>query len=225
MRAVSPTDEPDERMWNDLFDFLEPPDPPVTRGATPHGRSGPVKVPYAQTREYRVSSRYEEILCKLTAYFDSRSCADAENCAMETIKRVAIKCRDVTLHDGAEPMSYFYGCARNVLHEVYRDWQQERTALHKQRYLPPPDPPHVREIRAECLEECMKARLHKRDRELILEYYRGERGAKIEHRKKLAASLNKALNALRIETHRIRKRLRPCVTECMERRADGVTFP
>ena len=90
--------------------------------------------------------------------------------------------------------------------------------------MPTPDPAHIKETRDQCLDECLTAKLADDERELILEYYRGERTAKIEHRKRLAAARKKHLNALRIETHRIRQKLRPCISDCMERMAEGVAF-
>jgi hypothetical protein len=52
----------------------------------------------------------------------------------------------------------------------------------------------------------------------VLEYYRGEKKAKIDHRKKLAEKYEIALNALRIRAHRIRAQLYECVKDCLERR-------
>jgi hypothetical protein len=51
---------------------------------------------------------------------------------------------------------------------------------------------------------------------LVLEYYRQERKAKIDHRKLLAAELGIAVNALRIRAHRIRRSLEQCVHTCLE---------
>jgi len=209
-------------VWNNLFDFLEPPNlyrPSTSRGE--RDADGRLKKG-APTRRERAHARYEEIFCKLTAYFDNRSCGDAEDRAVETILRVAMKCRTVTLEEGTEPVSYFFGCAHNILHEVHKEWKRESKLQREQQIKPATESTEVKETRDRCLEECMKAKLGDDERTLILDYYRGERSAKIEHRRKLATARDKDLNALRIETHRIRKKLRSCVSNCLERRAEGV---
>jgi len=67
----------------------------------------------------------------------------------------------------------------------------------------------------ECLEHCLE-HLPSTNRQLVLEYYRQERKAKIDHRKLLAAELGIAVNALRIRAHRIRRSLEQCVHSCLE---------
>jgi DNA-directed RNA polymerase specialized sigma24 family protein len=54
------------------------------------------------------------------------------------------------------------------------------------------------------------------NRELVLEYYRDEKRAKINHRKELAERMGIAPNALRIRAHRIRLTLQQCVRACLE---------
>ncbi len=212
----------DANAWQNLFDFLEPPGryrPSADRGerdASGRLRKG------APTRRERAHARYEEIFCKLTAFFDARGCDDSEGCASETILRVAAKCGNVELTGDAKPMSYFYGCARNVMHEVYKDWKRKQRRQRELLMLPTPEPSELKEIRQQCLESCMRAKLVEEERELILDYYRGERGAKIERRVELAGKYEKSLNALRIETFRIRKKLQPCVSECLEKAAESM---
>ena len=54
------------------------------------------------------------------------------------------------------------------------------------------------------------------NRKLVLEYYRGEKKAKIDHRRSLAEQYGIALNALRIRAHRIRAALQECVETCIK---------
>ena len=75
--------------------------------------------------------------------------------------------------------------------------------------------PKDEELLLDCLEECIK-KLTTRNRKLILEYYKDEKGAKIDRRKELADRLGIATNALRIRAHRIRVNLQSCVTDCLE---------
>jgi DNA-directed RNA polymerase specialized sigma24 family protein len=72
-----------------------------------------------------------------------------------------------------------------------------------------------REREYECLERCME-RLPQDSRELVLEYYRDEKRAKIDRRKELAERLGIAPNALRIRAHRIRVALQRCVLDCLD---------
>ena len=53
------------------------------------------------------------------------------------------------------------------------------------------------------------------NRELILEYYREDKQAKIDHRIELARRAGIGLNALRIQVCRIRATLQKCVIECV----------
>jgi hypothetical protein len=52
------------------------------------------------------------------------------------------------------------------------------------------------------------------NRELILDYYRGEQRAKIERRSELATRLGLTMNALGIRACRIRSKLETCVRTC-----------
>jgi hypothetical protein len=64
----------------------------------------------------------------------------------------------------------------------------------------------IREKMFACLEKCL-AKLSIENRRLVLEYYRGERRVKIEHRLELAARLGLSKNALSIRICRIRDTL------------------
>jgi DNA-directed RNA polymerase specialized sigma24 family protein len=156
--------------------------------------------------------KYEEIRRKLIRIFIHRGCMTAEELADETIDRVTRKVLEIKAKYNAsdDPALYFYGVARNV----YREYLKRRPDP----VLPPPEEePEDLTLECECLERCL-ARLAPRNRELILEYYQDEEGAKIERRKKLAHHFEMAINALRIRTHRIRADLKKCVLECLKER-------
>ena len=55
------------------------------------------------------------------------------------------------------------------------------------------------------------------NRELILQYYQGEKGAKIENRKKLTVRFKIPLNTLRMRALRLREKLQVCVETCLEK--------
>ena len=156
------------------------------------------------------AQKYEEIRRRLITIFTYRGCAEAEDLADETFDRVARKVCEIAETYVGDPASYFYGVAHNV-HLEYMRGMFRRPA-------PPPPPSVYEEEEPEpeygCLEECMQ-RLADGDRELVLQYYQEDKRAKIEHRKKLAAQLGIAINALRIRAFKIRQTLQRCVRECV----------
>ncbi len=64
--------------------------------------------------------------------------------------------------------------------------------------------------------ECLKD-LPDENRQLILEYYQGEKGDKIRNRKKLMERLGIPVNTLRMRALRLRERLQVCVEDCVSR--------
>ena len=70
-----------------------------------------------------------------------------------------------------------------------------------------------------CLEECLR-KLDDDQRELIIEYYRGDRRVKIDHRRSLAGRLGLTMNAVTIRACRIRDRLETCVRGCSATQGD-----
>lgn len=191
-------------IWDDLLDFLDP---------SRRGKQGP-------DRDKDAEAKYLEIMRKLVCFFAGRGCGDGEDLAMESVLRVAGKCRDVDASGYKERIGYFYGVARNVLHEWRRDSLRESTKheglARELRRLPPSDSESWsnKEAVHRCLDLCM-TKLPHRARRLILSYYREERAAKIEWHRELADEFGKSINALRIEVHRIRNTLRQCVVGCV----------
>ena len=68
-----------------------------------------------------------------------------------------------------------------------------------------------------CLDQCMDRELSKDEKELLLEFHAYDGAARIKTRRLMAEKRGKTVNALRIETHRLRKRLRRCVDNCLGR--------
>jgi DNA-directed RNA polymerase specialized sigma24 family protein len=155
------------------------------------------------------AGKYEQIRRRLIKLFTCRGRHDAEELADETINRVTLKAPEVAREYVGDPSLYFYGVAQKVLLES-----------HRRRPPPPPAPrPDAAESEEtereyECLERCM-GELTPANRELVLDYYRNDRRAKIDHRKELAARLGIAQNALRIRVHRLRTTLQECVRGCL----------
>ena len=158
----------------------------------------------------RAAGKYEQIRLRLIKLFTCRGRPDAEDLADETIDRVTRKAPEVSRDYVGDPCLYFYGVAHKVFLESVRKAPPRPPA-------PPPQPPapdEEEEREYACLESCIE-KLPPAGRELVLDYYRSDRRAKIDHRKELAASLGIAQNALRIRVHRLRGTLQECVRACL----------
>lgn len=163
------------------------------------------------------ASRYEAIRARLLKFFECRGCPIPEDLADDTINRVARRLYEGRQIWTSEPASYFYGVARNVLREY---WASPERGFERLDALPPLAHPQTdgrrhleaeserlyAERRLDWLIACLD-QLPAESRELILDYYRGDRGERIRHRQQLAERLGIPPNALRIRAHRIRERL------------------
>jgi DNA-directed RNA polymerase specialized sigma24 family protein len=168
--------------------------------------------------------RYLEMRRRLARYFDRRNCRSPDDLADETLNRVARKLEERGEIVGVSPGQYCFTVAKFVLLESGRRIEHHQTSLDDAqgfgRVMPGlalPSGPDVTEVAKEwlfdCLERCL-GKLSSGDRELILEYYRGEQRAKIERRSQLAGRLGLTKNALSIRACRIRDKLEICVDAC-----------
>lgn len=171
---------------------------------------------WLHTDEEQAGKKYEDIRNRLIKLFTCRGCNEAEDLADETINRVTQKVFEIAPTYTGDPALYFYGVAHKVHLEFLRRKRPEPHAA------PAPEPEEQEQAERDyaCLERCME-RLSPANRELVLQYYREDKQAKIDHRKLLAQQLGIALNALRIRAHRIRATLQQCVAECIQKRAAG----
>ena len=160
----------------------------------------------------QAGDKYEEIRQRLIKIFTGRGCPEPDTLADETINRVTTRLKDIKAEFTGDPARYFYAVATKVHMEYLR--------------TKPVQPPPTASIDSDlvetefaCLEKCL-AQLSDENRELVLEYYKEEGSAKIEHRKHLAEKLKIAPNALRIRAFRIRASLLDCVNGCLDH-SDG----
>ncbi|HEY7912805.1 MAG TPA: RNA polymerase sigma factor [Blastocatellia bacterium] len=179
----------------------------------------------------RAGGRYENLRRKLVKYFECRGCLAPEDYTDETINRVARRVSEGKQIWTADPASYFYGVARNVLREYWTSPDRELAPLE---CLPPVAHPsahtddlfwseaekHMLDRQMDALDRCMNE-LPRESRELLIEYYKGEKGDRIRHRKLLARQLGIPPNALRIRVHRIREKLERCVNESVNANRPG----
>ena len=161
------------------------------------------------------SQKYLEIRTNLTRFFEWRGCSFPEDHADETINRMAKKVaegEEILNHSG-----YAMGVARLLLLEIIKSRQREQSALNEmenrgEAYVDCDDG----ESRLTCLRNCLQS-LSAENRDLILQYYQGEKSEKIRNRKKLMGRLGIPVNTLRMRALRLRERLQGCVEECVGR--------
>jgi len=160
----------------------------------------------------QASRRFLEIEQKLEKTFACRGCPCPEELKDETVQRVIriIRNPEKNLLENwvGDPIAQFYA----VSHFVYLEYL--RKPKNPRRPFPDPKEPVRSEEEYACLEQCMQE-LPPKERQLIAEYYQEDKHAKIEFRKKLARRRGMELNALRIQACRIRKKLRKCISRCL----------
>ena len=151
------------------------------------------------------------IQSRITKSFISRGCVDAETLTDEVSNRVAVRI-DKVIKNYPNPFQCLLGFVENVYREYVREEREHSNALPP----PKPRPGEVLEMEDECLKECMDT-LGQREQYLFRRYFNVEKRTKGRVRKALAEELNLTANALRIQAHRLRKRLLDCVQPCLER--------
>jgi DNA-directed RNA polymerase specialized sigma24 family protein len=160
--------------------------------------------------------RYERIRRKLIRFFHWEGSLFPEEDADRVLDRVARRLGEgETIRDLD---GYFHGVARLVLLESLRDQKKQPQALD------PADPPAAAaggsqetEALYTCLDRCLN-RLPPESRSLVLEYYHGDKQARITHRKQLARRFCTDLNALRNRALRLRGRLEACLRGCLDQK-------
>ena len=158
--------------------------------------------------------KYERIRWRLIRMFIGRGCYEAELLADRTIDRVTSKITQIAPTFVGEPANYFYGVASKVHLEWLREQKKTRESTFIDLSVDMPDEKHFA-----CLESCLES-FPVELRETILEYYRDEKRAKIEGRKKIADRLGISIGALQIKISRIRSRLSECVKDCVSKAAN-----
>jgi DNA-directed RNA polymerase specialized sigma24 family protein len=158
---------------------------------------------------------YEEIYATLIKSFRAHGCTVPEDLADETINRVARRLPEFVATYVGDPARYFYRVGHYV-HLEYLRGQPEMTELPENMAMREENMDEI-EAEYECLEECMK-QLTARSRQLVLQYYRGEKSVKIELRKELSRRLNTPLPILRLQAHRIRVSLKKCIQNCLSQK-------
>jgi DNA-directed RNA polymerase specialized sigma24 family protein len=149
------------------------------------------------------AEKYLEIRSNLMRFFEWRGCPFPEDHADETFNRVAKR-----ITEGEEirnPAGYCMGVARMLLLEINKQRAKEQQALDEMAdsQVSASDRSES-ETRIECLRSCLQT-LSADNRELIMEYYQGEKAIQIENRKRLSERFGVPVNTLRMRALRLRE--------------------
>ena len=162
----------------------------------------------------RASSRYFFIRASLIKVFESRRCQDADVLAEQTIDRVMERIDLVAPSFKGDPTVYFYGVAKNVIHEYFR-YRQIHVELSEAADEPFIETDPDLELRSRCMDKCL-AELEQDDAELIRTYYSFQPHEKVSTRHAIAREKDLKIANLRIRVFRIRAKLRECIEKCCE---------
>jgi len=161
------------------------------------------------------AERYLEVRRNLVRFFEWRNCANPDEYADETLNRCAKKVRESA--EIRDVGSYAIGVARMLLREMNRDRAKEARPLEEA-----PEPRTApwefegdADRRLDCVRQCLE-KLSLENRDLILQYYHGDKGDKINNRKGLMHLLGVGASTLRMRALRLRETLQVCSENCLQ---------
>ena len=156
---------------------------------------------------------YEHLRRALVSFFAWRGAATPEECADETLDRLAARVAEgVVVQDVPR---FAHGIARLVLLEHWR--RPDARVLPLDELGPEPAAPAEApddDVRVQCLSRCLDE-LAPKGRDLILRYYGGDGRSRIDGRRQMAQALGLSENALRSRAQRLRDQLESCVRRRM----------
>jgi DNA-directed RNA polymerase specialized sigma24 family protein len=157
----------------------------------------------------KAAHQYEVIRGGLIKIFASNGLTDAEHYADVTVDRVIKRLPDIREGYTEEPVRYFRGVARNIIHEAGRRREVATDVLPER-----PTKADNHEM-IECLNRCLKL-LPPDKHELILDYHLYDGRDKILHHRQMADELSISVGALRTRAHHVRNALEDCILNCLE---------
>jgi len=167
---------------------------------------------FGEDRE-SAAEKYLEVRSNLVRFFEWRGCPFPEDHADETINRAAK--RLVEGEQIANPSGYCVGVARMLLLEINKERARQQQALSEMASSPVAHSDDSEsDGHIQCLRSCLQ-NLPSDSRELIIEYYQGEKGSKIKNRKRLVERLGIPVNTLRMRALRLREKIQTCVEDCL----------
>jgi DNA-directed RNA polymerase specialized sigma24 family protein len=164
----------------------------------------------------RAAAEYERLRITLERFFDWRGAWPPDECADETLDRLARKLEATIVEDVRH---YAHGIARLVLLERRRGPTMTSIEGHPDVITVPPTVAAEDDRLHECLDHCL-SQFPEDSRSRLFRYYEGDGLARIESRRRLAVALGVSDNALRSRVQRLRDRLELCVQACVSQRGE-----
>lgn len=164
--------------------------------------------------------KYEEIRSGLIRRFQQLGCREPEELANRTFDRVARKLPEIIGEYKGEREPYFFSIAHYVYKEELRTpiMMSLASTDFSDTDFQPDEELFERELLDSCLWHCIE-KLPPPNREMIRDYYRGERQVKIQTRQRMAERMGIKMSNLRLRAQRVRTTLKKCILDCMERKA------
>lgn len=177
---------------------------------------------------HEAGKKYVELREKLIYLYAWRGCDFPEELADEAMDRVGAKLQQGLEIQAPDPFRYIKGVAHLVFKETLRERKRRQKILEHEAWRENARQRReiedggwrssagssLQEARLACLAKCLEGRSPE-DRRLIVRYHRGEKRARIENRKQMAAELGIQLNVLRVRASRIRLKLESCARKCL----------
>lgn len=166
----------------------------------------------------QAAEAFNRLRQRLVRFLAWRGTSDPEALADETLERVARQLGGGLEIKAEDPFRYAARVAQLVAHEdlrAVRRAQDAHKAAHEQPLAQPESEEAAENPRMACLEGCLEE-LTAEDQELILTFYRGEKGSRIVRRRSLAEQHGISVNALRIRAFRLRQKLEQCVRDRLD---------
>lgn len=158
---------------------------------------------------------------KLAVIFERKMLSHVDALVDETVDRLAAK---LATEDISSISAYAHSIAMNICKEAARNERKvtflDETTNKREAAASDSNPEqqviYESEMRRkqECLQKCL-SKLSLAERGLILEYYVGDKQARISQRRSLAQRLELTIEALRVKTNTIRAKLRQCFDLCI----------
>jgi DNA-directed RNA polymerase specialized sigma24 family protein len=169
---------------------------------------------------------YEDMRRRLNKFFQWNHCSPAEDLTDAVLDRVAEKLASEEIHN---IIAFAWGVARNLAHEFHK-----RPITISMEDLPPSQHPHTghtevqlihdreAERRLECLRQCIQE-LSSADCALFLEYpyYKGDDRILAA----LADRMQLSVQALQARAHRLKARVKECVSRRLHAPRSGQRIP
>lgn len=175
------------------------------------------------THQQRAEEQFLEFRRRLIVSFDRRQCQDPELQADEAFTRAA---RSNDLENVKDIRGFVYEIARRLALERGRSQRREPRQIGDLERLPQNDAMtetpddsedgEMHEMKLQCLDSCL-SKLPRRDRKLLLDYYREEKTEKLKLRKLLAEKLGIQIGTLRTRLTRARAQIAACCENCIQK--------